>query len=408
MLMILGCACAATTHTPAAPTQPGTPPPGFVALFDGRSLAGWQAPTDHWRADSGVLANDGAGSNLVSTKSFGDFELLIDWKVQAKGDSGIYLRGLPQVQLWDPDNADALQHGADKGSGALWNNVKAGNRPAVRADRPVGQWNALRVRMVGELVWVWLNGKLVVDRVALENYKQRDKPAAATGPIELQAHTQPTWFRNVYVRDIPYDEAMAALTATDERDFKSLWNGRDFSDWDGPLDNYEIVDGAIRCKPGKGGTIYAKQSTSDFVARLEFKLPPGGNNGLAIRYPGAGDTAYDGMCELQVLDSESPKYATLDARQFHGSAYGQVAAHRGYLRPVGEWNFEQVTVRGSTIKVELNGTTILDADLSKVTEFMNGKAHPGKDRTSGFFGVAGHNDPVMFRSLRIKHLRASN
>jgi hypothetical protein len=110
------------------------------------------------------------------------------------------------------------------------------------------------------------------------------------------------------------------------------------------------------------------------------------------------------MCELQVLDSEHPKYVDLDARQFHGSAYGMVAAQRGYLRPTGEWNFQEVTVRGSTLKVELNGTVILDTDLSKVTEYLAGKAHPGKDRTSGFFGFAGHNDPVAFRNVRIKKL----
>ena len=113
--------------------------------------------------------------------------------------------------------------------------------------------------------------------------------------------------------------------------------------------------------------------------------------------PGKGDTAYVGMSELQVLDNTAPEYAKLDPRQFHGSAYGMVAAQRGFLRPVGEWNFQQVTVRGSTITVELNGTTILDADLSTVTEFLDNKAHPGKDRKAGHFGFAGHNDPVEYQ-----------
>ena len=130
----------------------------------------------------------------------------------------------------------------------------------------------------------------------------------------------------------------------------------------------------------------------------------GGNNGLAIRYPGEGDTAYVGMTEVQVLDNTAEKYATLDPRQFHGSAYGMVPAHKGYLRPVGEWNFEEVTVRGSTIVVELNGTRILDADLSTVHEFMANSAHPGRDRKTGHFGFAGHGDPVMFRNIRIKTL----
>ena len=110
------------------------------------------------------------------------------------------------------------------------------------------------------------------------------------------------------------------------------------------------------------------------------------------------------MCEVQVLDDDAPHYAKLDPRQYNGSSYGMVPAHRGYLRPTGEWNFMEVTVRGPTLKVELNGTRILDGDLSKVTEFMGGNAHPGKDRTEGHFGFCGHNDPVAFRLVRIKAL----
>ena len=167
------------------------------------------------------------------------------------------------------------------------------------------------------------------------------------------------------------------------------------------------MDGAIQCRPNKGGTIFTKGDYSDFVARLEFKVPKGGNNGLAIRYPGEGDTAYVGMCESQVLDDnyEAATGSTIDPRQAHGSAYGMVAAARGYQHPVNEWNYEEVTVKGSTIKVELNGTVILDTDLSKVTQFMANSAHPGKDRTHGFFGFAGHNDPVAFKAIRIKRLQ---
>jgi len=171
------------------------------------------------------------------------------------------------------------------------------------------------------------------------------------------------------------------------------------------VQNYEVKDGALVCKPHKGGTVYTEKQYKDFVARFEFKLPPGGNNGLAIRYPGKGDTAYVGMCELQVIDNTAPQYAKLDPRQYHGSAYGMVPARRGYLRPTGEWNFQEVTVQGSTIRVELNGTVILDTDLSKVKDYMGGHAHPGKDRTEGHFGFAGHSDPVQFRNIRIKELK---
>jgi hypothetical protein len=172
-----------------------------------------------------------------------------------------------------------------------------------------------------------------------------------------------------------------------------------------------VVGGAIRCKEKKGGTLYWNQDLKDFVARVEFNVPPGGNNGLAIRYPGEGNTAYVGMTELQVLDNDAEKYAKLDSRQFHGSAYGMVAAQRGYTRPAGQWNFQEVTVQGSNIKVELNGTVILDTDLSKVDRktVMGSKPdkvveHPGLDRTNGFFGFAGHNDPVSFRAVQIKTL----
>jgi hypothetical protein len=189
-----------------------------------------------------------------------------------------------------------------------------------------------------------------------------------------------------------------------EEGFTPIFNGENFDGWAGPLESYEIIDGAIRCKPHKGGTIYTKAQYGDFIVRLEFRLPPGGNNGLAIRYPGSGDTAYVGMCELQVLDNSASKYKNLDPRQYHGSAYGIAAAQREGQKPVGEWNEQEVTVKGSTIKVVLNGVTILDTDVSKVTEFMHNKAHPGLTRTSGHFGLAGHNDPVEFRNLRIKKL----
>jgi hypothetical protein len=207
--------------------------------------------------------------------------------------------------------------------------------------------------------------------------------------------------------------AMSCLTvsAADSDGFVSVFNGKDFTGWDGPVDNYEVKDGAIVCKPGKGGTIYTEEEYGDFVVRLEFKLPAGGNNGLAIRYPGKGNPAYDGMCEIQVLDDNYEKVrGKIDARQAHGSAYGMVAAKRGFQKPVGEWNSEEVTVKGSTIKVVLNGTVILDTDLSKVDmkTVMGGKggpsAHPGVGLTKGHFGFAGHNDPVEFRNIQIKKL----
>ncbi len=407
--------------------------PGFVDLFNGKDLAGWRGGTTedprwiaslgaearealldkwtstiapHWKVENGELVNDGYGDFLTTVKDYGDIELLIEYKTVPKADSGIYLRGTPQVQIWDSTEQEKFKLGADKGSGGLWNNSPGapGKDPLVLADRPFGEWNSLRIIQVGERTTVYLNDKLVVDHARMENYYDRKLPLVRKGPIQLQTHGGEIRWRNVKVREIGRDEALEWLRSKSDNGFKSVFNGVDFDGWAGPVENYEVKDGAIVCKPKKGGTIFTKDEYGDFVARLEFKLPPGGNNGLAIRYPGSGDTAYGGMCELQVLDDDSKKYTTLDPRQFNGSAYGMVPAARGYLRPAGEWNFEEVTVKGSTIKVELNGSLILNCDLSKVKDYMANSPHPGKDRTSGHFGFAGHNDPVAFRNVRIKPL----
>ena len=419
-------------------------PAGFTALFDGRDLAGWRGGMTydhrqllalpeaeraallakwntelngrdgrpHWTVDGGELVNDGAGSYLTTERDYGNFELLADWKIQPVTDSGIYLRGVPQVQIWDPTQPDPQHNGSAKGSGGLWNNetTSPGRDPLVRADRPAGEWNHFRIVMVGSRVSVWLNEKLVVDHALLENYYDKSRPAdqrrpiPGRGPIQLQTHNGGTRWRNLFVREIGPDEATRILAAKGTEGHASIFNGRNLDGWAGPLEVVAVKDGAMVWQEKKGGTIYWNHELTDFQARVTFKLPPGGNNGLAIRYPGTGDTAYVGMCECQVLDDNYEKAtgSKIDPRQAHGSAYGMVAAARGYQRPIGEWNYEEVTVKGSTIKVELNGTVILDADLSKVTEFAGNRKHPGKDRTSGYFGFAGHNDPVMFRNISIK------
>ena len=310
----------------------------------------------------------------------------LEYRTVAKADSGIYLRGTPQVQIWDTTEAGGKwKQGADKGSGALWNNSPgaAGKDPLKHADKPFGEWNSLRIVQAGERTWVWLNGTLTVDGARMENFWDRKAPLPKAGPIQLQTHGGEIRWRNVFLRELPAAEATTLIASRAEDGFTSVFNGKDWTGWAGPVENYEIVDGAIACKPKSGGTIYTKQIYADFVVRFEFKLPPAGNNGLAIRYPGEGDTAYVGMTELQVLDTEAPAYAKLDPRQTHGSAYGMAAARRGYLRPVGEWNFQEVTVKGSTIVVELNGTRILDADLSTVTELPRRQGPPGQGPEGG-------------------------
>jgi Domain of Unknown Function (DUF1080) len=430
---------------PRARAVEPTHPEGFVAIFNGKDLNGWWGATTedprkylamtpeqfkekhdaslddirkHWRVEDGIIINDGGGLYLTTDKNYRDFELLADYMMFPLGDSGIYLKGCPQVQIWDHTNEKEFKNGAQKGSGGLWNNSPGapGKDPLVLADKPFGEWNHVRIIQLGSRTTVWLNDKLVVDNAILENYfdKARKLPIPPAGPLQLQTHGDPsrahggeTRWRNLYVREIGSDEANKMLRGKDPEGFHSIFNGQDLDGWAGPVDDYEVRDGAIVCKPHRGGTIYTKEEFSDFVARLEIKLPKGGNNGLAIRYPGHGDTAYLGMCEIQVLDDNYEKNTgeKIDPRQAHGSAYGMVAAARGYQRPLGEWNYEEVTIKGPTIKVELNGTVILDTDLSKIHDYMGGHEHPGKDRTSGSFGFAGHNDAVMFRDISIQPLK---
>jgi acetyl esterase/lipase len=436
------------------------PPEGFRALFDGRDLNGWYGHNPHetekldsgpphpqphsrgergeeltglgetrlhsargeaiaaaqkgflahWRVDQGELVNDGDGPYATTKEEFADIELLIDYKTVALADSGIYLRGTPQVQIWDYTKEGGKWNiGADKGSGGLFNNTDKtpGRDPLVRADKPFGEWNHFRILQIGARTTVYLNDKLVVHNAVMENFwdPARKRPLPRRGPIHLQTHGGEIRWRNIFVREVPAEEAARRLRDDDRaQGFVSLFNGRDLTGWAGALDDYEVRDGAIVCKEKKGGELFTQEDYDNFVVRLEFKLPPGGNNGLAIRYPGTGQSYLTGMCELQVLDDDAEMYAKLDPRQYHGSAYGMVPAFRGYLRPIGEWNFEEVTVVGPKVKVELNGSVILDADLSQVTEFKDNTPHPGKDRTSGRFGFAGHNDPVMFRNVSIKRL----
>ncbi len=424
-------------------------PPGFVALFNGVDLSGWRGGQTydhrqlldlpagertaqiatwtasltelkdgkpHWRVEDGVLVNDGFGGYATTERDYGDFELSLEYKIAPLADSGVYLRGVPQIQIWDPNAPDPRGHGNARGSGGLWNNATGtpGRDPALKADRPVGEWNHLRVLMVGSRVSVWLNHQLVVDHVVLENYYDRSLPAAERrpvprhGPVQLQTHGGETHWKNIFLREIGPAEAVALLSARGGSGFQRIFNGQDLTGWAGATDSVDIRDGALVWRPEKGGVLFWNTDLADFRSRLQFKLPKAGNNGLAIRYPGTGSAAYDGLCEIQVLDDqyELNKPAKLDPRQVHGSAYGMVAAERGYQNPIGEWNFQDVTVHGSRVRVELNGTPILDTDLSQVdlAQVLDGRPHPGLTRTHGFFGFAGHNDPVSFREIAIKAL----
>jgi HEAT repeat protein len=401
---------------------------GFTPLWNGRDLSGWkglvadpprraamspaelakaQAEADermraHWRVENGALFFDGGGESLCTAKDYGDFELLVDWKIEKGGDSGIYLRGSPQVQIWDAD-ANPV------GSGGLYNNQKGPSRPLARADRPVGEWNSFRIIMIGDRVTVYLNDVMVVDNTALENYWERDKPIYPIGQIELQAHGNPLWFRNIWVREIPRDpDRPPELDELEKADgFQPLFDGRDLEGWTGAREGCAVEAGRLVVLPeAKSGNLFTEREFSDFVLRFEFKLHPAANNGVGIRAPLEGDIAYTGM-EVQVLEDGSPLYWDLKPYQYHGSVYGVIPARRGTLRPPGEWNSEEITVQGRRVRVTVNGVTVVDGDLDEASAggAMDGREHPGLGRASGNIGFLGHGSRVEFRNIRLKELR---
>lgn len=403
---------------------------GFVSLFNGKDLTGWKGLVENpiarakmsadslafkqkkadevmktgWTAKNGELVFSGHGDNLCTVKQYGDFEMYIDWKIESKGDAGIYLRGTPQVQIWDTSRVEV---GAQVGSGGLYNNAKNPKNPTKLADNAIGDWNNFHITMIGDRVTVELNGERVVDNVMLENYWDRNLPIFVKEQLELQAHGNIVYYRDIYVREIPRPEPFVLSDEEKKEGYKVLFDGTNMHEWTGNTTDYTSQNGEMVLDPKGGGkgNLYSKDQYSDFIFRFEFQLTPGANNGLGIRTPMEGDAAYVGT-EIQILDNDADIYKNLKEYQYHGSAYGIIPAKRGYLKPLGEWNYEEIYLKGSKIKVTLNGTVITEGDLAEASK--NGTAdhrdHPGLKNTSGYIGFLGHGSPVKFRNIRIKDL----
>lgn len=193
--------------------------------------------------------------------------------------------------------------------------------------------------------------------------------------------------------------------------FQVLFDGSNLDQWVGNKRSYKVDNGTILVDPNGnqgGGNLYTAKEYSDFIFRFEFQLTPGANNGLGIHAPLEGDAAYVGK-ELQILDNTAEKYANLKAYQYHGSVYGIIPAKRGHLKPVGEWNYQEVMVQGPKIKITLNGTVIVDGDLEQASMngTMDGKDHPGLERNVGHIGFLGHGDMLRFRNISVKDLSSS-
>ncbi len=191
-----------------------------------------------------------------------------------------------------------------------------------------------------------------------------------------------------------------------KENYQILFDGTSMTEWTSNTDEYVLEDGCIVMRPlGGHGNLYTKREFENFILRFEFLLTPEANSGLGLRHKMiTAPRGYDGM-ELQILDNTAPIYANLKPYQYHGSVYGWIPAKRGFLKPVGEWNFQEVIANGNQIKVILNGSVILDGNLE---DAVKDTSEDKKPKTlfykKGHIAFLGHNSVVKFRNIRIKEI----
>jgi hypothetical protein len=351
------------------------------SLFNGKDLDGWQVTGCEAVVEDGLLVLK-AGDGFVRTNErHGDFVLELDWRARRpnKYDSGIYIRAdLPEEgKPWPSRYQINLLEGKE---GNLLGVTGAESKGLAKP----GEWNHFKITVIGETAALEINGKPAWKASGIGN---------ADGYIGLQSEVDGGGqfeFRNIKVTDL---------------DYQLLFNGRDLAGFTGDTTGYKVVDGVIVSPTSGSGRLYTADEYSDFSFRFDFKLTPGGNNGVGIRAPLEGDAAYVGM-EIQILDNDADVYKDIQPYQAHGSVYGIVPAKRGYLKPVGEWNHEEIIAKGRHVTVVLNGTTIVDANIDEASKSgtLDGKDHPGLKRDKGHIGFLGHGAKIEFRDLRIKDL----
>lgn len=309
----------------------------------------------------------------ITQQDYGNIELRLELRTEIPNETGIRVRGNGTIKL--PTNRIKLN-----------------------------KWNALRLIQVGNRQWIWLNKKLVTNGLTSYPFSNTELPLPQSGKLCFDTHNGNINWRKVAVRKIEIEESIEYLRATEKTlGFTPIFNGKNLDNWKGQKNGKTVSNGILHWNDG--GNLFTNKKYSNFVFRFEFTLSHDANNGLAIRSKANGNPAYDAMTELQILDNSAERYDKLNARQYHGSAYGMAAALRGYQNPVGAWNYQEVKVNGTNIRVELNGTIILDVDLSTVTDYMDDKEHPGKLIQKGFLGFAGHGKHMLqFRNLTLLEL----
>lgn len=376
--------------TAKADNHESKPPEGFKSLFNGKDLAGWHglghfdprklrsmSPKErkaklekdnanmrqHWSVKDGVIVNDGHGVFLTTDEEYGDFELHLEWKMLKEcGDSGIYLRNTPQVQIWDPNCARDEKHGAQKGSGALWNNNGRGIKgkwPLAKADKPVGEWNKFRIRMIGENVTIWFNGQKVVDGAPLENYFDRKSPVFPVGNIQLQTHGSEMHFRNIFIKRIHRDAPESG----------KLHKGQPVGkNWKKPLADsslkadgvWSLNDGVLTGKADNKKPHYfvIPGSHQNFEMHAMVKLTGDKNNaGLCFR----ATPQSNGNVKGYELDMGVGKHWGL-LQQIGGEGTASSQGHEDAMSALkkDDWNHFYVIANGDHIQAWLNGKQVVD------------------------------------------------
>jgi hypothetical protein len=357
-----------------------------IELFNGKDLAGWDVTNCVTHIENGTLVLKDGNGFLRTNLKYGDFVLELDWRALKPGayDSGIYVRSeFPSSRrgrVWPDRYQINLKKGED---GDLVGVASATSRGLVKQ----GDWNHFKITAVGPKISLEINGK---PAWSYDGLKEK------TGYIGLQSEVPAGGqfeFKNVRLTELG---------------FRPLFNGKDLTGWQGDTEGHIVEDGKLVVLKTGRGNLYTKEQYSDFAVRFDFRLEPGANNGLAIRSPLGGDAAYAGM-EIQILDDTHEQYKNIQPYQFHGSVYGIAPAKSGHLKPVGEWNSEEVICRGRQVTVNLNGTTIVDVDLDRAStpQTIDKREHPGLKRASGHIGLCGHGARVEFRNFRVMRLEAS-
>lgn len=398
----------ATPGTVVPQPGPGTgPADGFVSLFNRKDTAGWKthpSQPGNWQVKDGVLVGSGPSISFLYTEraDYRDFHLRVEARINKDGNGGVLFRstGHPAFPTQAPKfpfayeakihDAGTIRTGGLYRSGTVLKHVEESLAPA-------GDWFTLEVIAHGSRVAVKVNGKTTIDGPVGEQIRQ--------GHLALHQFDARTVveFRRIEIKEI-LPEPVAQLPPDE---FVPLFNGKDLSGWQGDLQSHKVEGGAlVRSNPG---ILFTTKDYADFVLRFEFKLPPGGNSGIGLRAPrGAGDVAYTAV-EVQILDDGHPRYKEMRPWQAHGSIYGVVPARRGVLKPTGEWNEQEIVAHGSKIKVTVNGTVVVDADVAPFADGKekpaSGREHPGLRNKTGAIALLGHLDPVAFRNLRIREIK---